>query len=126
MWKSRSEPPADAQVRRRARSTVVYPADALRLPGPAIYEAARSAMTRISDLTVPPRGARAFPVPAGHLFRIVCVEGAQVGDLNVWNTRNLSERFFSGKTRAIHATHVSTGDRLWSTLPYLRPLATRS
>ncbi len=37
---------------------------------------------------------------------------------------DLSERFFSGKTRALHATHVTTGDRLWSTLPFLRPLAT--
>ena len=37
---------------------------------------------------------------------------------------NLAERFFSGKTRALHGTHVSTGDRLWSNLPYLRPLAT--
>ncbi len=26
--------------------------------------------------------------------------------------------------RALHATHVSTGDRLWSTLPTLRPVAT--
>jgi uncharacterized protein YcgI (DUF1989 family) len=63
-------------------------------------------------------------VPAGHLFRIVSIEGPQVGDLNLWNAHDLSERFFSGKTRALHATHVTTGDRLWSTLPYLRPLVT--
>ena len=63
-------------------------------------------------------------MPAGHFFRIVSVEGPQVGDLNLWNAHDLSERFFSGKTRALHATHVSTGDRLWSTLPALRPLAT--
>ena len=25
---------------------------------------------------------------------------------------------------ALHATHVSTGDRLWSTFPRLRPMAT--
>jgi uncharacterized protein YcgI (DUF1989 family) len=73
---------------------------------------------------VPPRDARAFSVPAGHLFRILSIEGPQVGDLNIWNAHDLSERFFSGKTRALHATHVSTGDRLWSTLPHLRPLAT--
>ncbi|HEY0121019.1 MAG TPA: DUF1989 domain-containing protein, partial [Rhizobium sp.] len=36
----------------------------------------------------------------------------------------LSERFFSGKTRALHATHVGVGDRLWSSLPSLRPMAT--
>ena len=55
--------------------------------------------------------------PAGHVFRIVSIiEGPQVGDLNLWNAGNLAERFFSGKTRALHATHVSTGDRLWSAL----------
>ena len=63
-------------------------------------------------------------MPAGHFFRIVSVDGPQVGDLNLWNAHDLSERFYSGKTRALHATHVSTGDRLWSTLPSLRPMAT--
>ena len=70
------------------------------------------------------QGRQSFPVAAGDIFRIVSIEGPQVGDLNLWNAHDLSERFFSGKTRAIHATHVSTGDRLWSTLPYLRPMAT--
>ncbi|MCP4332930.1 MAG: DUF1989 domain-containing protein, partial [Gammaproteobacteria bacterium] len=54
----------------------------------------------------------------------VSVEGPQVGDLNLWNAHDLGERFFSGKTRQLHATHVSSGDRLWSTLPGLRPMAT--
>lgn len=116
--------PADAVERRRAPAVVVYPVHTLPRPDPAIYAAARAGMAKLSELTVPPRDARAFAVPAGHLFRIVSVEGPQVGDLNVWNAHDLSERFFSGKTRALHATHVSTGDRLWSTLPYLRPLAT--
>ena len=52
------------------------------------------------------------------------VEGPQVGDLNLWARDNAQERFFSGKTRALHGTHLSTGNRLWSNLPYLRPLAT--
>ena len=74
---------------------------------------------------VPPREARTFNVPAGHFFRIVCTDGGpQVGDLNLWAAGDLSERFFSGKTRALHGTHLSTGDRLWSCLPYLRPMAT--
>jgi len=90
----------------------------------AFYAAARAKLEKTSELTVPPRDARAFTVAAGQLFRIVSVEGPQVGDLNLWNLHDLSERFFSGKTRALHATHVSTGDRLWSTLPSLRPLAT--
>jgi uncharacterized protein YcgI (DUF1989 family) len=53
---------------------------------------------------VPPRDANAFEAPAGHLFRIVSVEGPQVGDLNLWNSHDLTERFYSGQTRALHAT----------------------
>ena len=81
-------------------------------------------MEKVGETIVPPREARAFDVPAGHFFRIVSIEGPQVGDLNLWNAANLAERFFSGKTRALHATHVSIGDRLWSALPWLRPMAT--
>src|SRR5262245_19661709 len=119
-------PPADADARRGCPPVVVYPADTLEGPDMAALEAARSTMTKHSELLVPPRDARAFRVARGQLFRIVSVDGPQVGDLNLWNAADLSERFFSGKTRALHATHVSTGDRLWSSLPNLRPMATIS
>ena len=84
----------------------------------------RQDLTIVDEIIVPPRAARTFRVPKGRFFRIVSIEGAQVGDLNLWNAHDLSERFFSGKTRALHATHVGPGDRLWSTLPQLRPMAT--
>jgi hypothetical protein len=90
----------------------------------AFYGGARAELSKVAELTVPPRDAKAFEVAAGHFFRIVSVEGPQVGDLNGWNARDLAERFYSGKTRALHATHLSTGDRLWSTFPALRPMAT--
>ena len=121
---TRIAPPPDAALRRKAKAVIVYSVDQLPPFDAAFYDAARSDLTKVAELIVPPREARTFSVPAGHLFRIVSVEGAQVGDLNLWNARDLTERFFSGKTRALHATHVSTGDRLWSTLPYLRPMAT--
>jgi uncharacterized protein YcgI (DUF1989 family) len=116
--------PPDAAERRSAKAVVAYPVENLPPFDPAFYETARSGMKKVSETIVPPRDGRAFTVPAGHFFRIVCHEGSQVGDLNLWNAHDLSERFFSGKTRALHATHVSTGDRLWSTLPSLRPMAT--
>lgn len=116
--------PPDAAERRRAKGVVVYPMDKLPPFDAAFYETARGDMRKVSETLIPPRDGRAFTVPAGHFFRIVCPEGSQVGDLNLWNARDLSERFFSGKTRALHATHVTTGDRLWSTLPWLRPMAT--
>jgi len=116
--------PPDAEARRSAKPKAVYSVDHLPPFDAAFYNAARSELTKISSLVVPPRDARAFHVPAGHFLRIVSVEGPQVGDLNLWHEHDLSERFFSGKTRALHASHVSTGDRLWSSFPSLRPMAT--
>ncbi len=116
--------PGDAAARRARPPVVCYPVETLPKPDMATLTRARQMLEKIFEVFVPPRDARAFDVPAGHFFRIVSIEGPQVGDLNLWNTHDLSERFFSGKTRALHATHVTTGNRLWSTLPNLRPLAT--
>jgi hypothetical protein len=118
------QPPSDADQRRAAKPVVVYAVDRLPAYDAAFYDNARSELRKIGETLVPPRDARTFDVPAGHFFRIVSVEGPQVGDLNLWNAGNFAERFFSGKTRALNATHVTTGARLWSTLPYLRPMAT--
>lgn len=116
--------PSDADERRGKPPVVVYPVETLPPADFDLLDAARQTLTKVSELTVPPREAGSFHVPQGHFFRIVSVDGPQVGDLNLWNAADLSERFFSGKTRALHATHVGVGDRLWSTLPYLRPMAT--
>jgi uncharacterized protein len=116
--------PIDAETRRRAKPVICYPVSSLPQPDMAALGRARERLTKVHELLVPPRDARAFEVPMGHFFRIVSVGGPQVGDLNLFNAADLSERFFSGKTRALHATHLTTGDRLWSTLPYLRPMAT--
>ena len=124
MRSSQTNAPSDAARRRTVPPVVVYTVDKLPAYNGAFYQSARRGLTRVSETIVPPREAKTFQVPAGHFFRIVSIEGPQVGDLNLWNAHDLSERFFSGKTRALHATHVTTGDRLWSTLPYLRPLAT--
>lgn len=118
------EPPADADARRAVAPVVCYPTETLPPVDLAGYRAARAGWTLASTVTVPPREARCFRVAAGSFFRIVSVEGPQVGDLDLWAADDLGERFFSGKTRALHGTHLSTGDRLWSNLPHLRPMAT--
>ena len=116
--------PVDAAKRRSQPPVVCYTVENLPDLDTAFYENARSGMRKVSEVIVNPRDASTFDVPAGHFFRIVSTEGSQVGDLNLWNAEDLSERFFSGKTRQLHASHVSTGDRLWSNLPGLRPMAT--
>ena len=118
------DPPADAAARRAASPLVCYQVDQLPPNNLELYRRARAGAERTGTITVPPRDARCFEVEAGSFFRIVSVEGPQVGDLNLWHASDLGERFFSGKTRQLHATHVSTGDRLWSSLPGLRPMAT--
>ncbi|PPJ46443.1 DUF1989 domain-containing protein [Rhizobium sp. KAs_5_22] len=116
--------PTDAAERRAVKPVVCYPVETLPVPDMAMLRRARETLTKVDDVIVPPREGATFSVPKGHFFRILSIDGPQVGDLNLWNANDLTERFFSGKTRALHATHVTTGNRLWSTLPNLRPIAT--
>jgi uncharacterized protein YcgI (DUF1989 family) len=116
--------PQDTDARRAVPPVICYPQDTLPVPDMRRYRAAREGAEKVSEVVVPPREAACFRVAAGQFFRITSVEGSQVGDLNLWNAADLSERFYSGKTRALHGTHVSTADRLWSCFPHLRPMAT--
>lgn len=119
-----SPEPADSAERRAAPPIVCYRVDQLPPVDLDGFVTALADAEVVSQVLVPPRDARVAPVSAGQSFRITSVDGPQVGDLNLWNPSDLSERFFSGKTRQLHASHLTTGDRLWSTLPSLRPMAT--
>jgi uncharacterized protein len=116
--------PNDAKARRAVAPVICYPTDTLPKPDLKTYRAARLEAHKSGEVIIPPREAGCFNVPAGHFFRITSVEGSQVGDFNLWNANDLSERFYSGKTRALHGTHLNTGDRMWSSFPNLRPMAT--
>ena len=121
---NQNQEPVDAKERRAIKPVISYPIDNLPKYDSSLYADARDEMKLVESIVIPPREAKTFEVPAGHFFRIVSVDGPQVGDLNLWNKDNINERFFSGKTRALYGTHVSTGDRLYSNLPFLRPMAT--
>jgi len=73
---------------------------------------------------VPIRTGYAWPVRAGQVVRLVTIEGPQVCDLNLWSLDNPRERFWASRTRQLQGAHVTTLDRLWSCLPYLRPMVT--
>lgn len=123
-YRPRNTAPSDAEVRRAVKPVICYPNETLPPFDADFYSTAKNNLSFVSEVIIPPRDARTFMVPAGHFFRISYCDGPQVGDLNLWNAQDLNERFFSGKTRALHGTHVSTGDRLWSNLPHMRPMAT--
>jgi uncharacterized protein YcgI (DUF1989 family) len=78
----------------------------------------------VEPTVVPVRSPWAWTVPAGHLCRIVTIEGPQVADFNAWNRHNPREHFWAARTRQLEGTHVTTFHRLWSCLPYLRPMMT--
>ncbi|MEH6444263.1 MAG: DUF1989 domain-containing protein [Oceanospirillaceae bacterium] len=117
-------PPSDAESRKQAEVTICYEVDQLPSYDHQFYQQARAQLTKIDEIIIPPRDAASFKVPKGHFFRISSVEGSQVGDLNLFNANDIEERFFSGKTRQLQASHLTTGDRLWSNLPNLRAIAT--
>lgn len=113
--------------------TTFYPA-AYQITKGSALDVDRNFYQRIADIRhpreliekihVPIRTGQAWKVPAGHVFRIVAEEGAQVGDLNIWNQHNPREHMWAARTRQLQGAHVSTFDRLWSNLPFLRPLVT--
>jgi uncharacterized protein YcgI (DUF1989 family) len=116
--------PEDADKRRAVRPVICYPNDTLPDVDLSLYRAARRDAVKTDEIMVSPRDAACFSAPQGHFFRISSVEGPQVGDFNLWNRDNLQERFYSGKTRALHGTHITTGEQMWSSFPALRPMAT--
>jgi uncharacterized protein len=62
--------------------------------------------------------------PIGQICTLSTPYGPQVGDLNIFSLHNPRERFWASRTKQLHAAHISVGDRLWSNLPYMRPLVT--
>src|ERR1044071_5719717 len=85
---------------------------------------AESSRQQLAEFDLPPRTGRAWHVDAGQIFRITTIEGPQVADLNLWSADNPREHLWSSRTRQLQAAHVTTFDRLWSTLPALRPMVT--
>ncbi len=116
--------PQDADARRATEPVICYPIDGLPKPDMDLYAQARTGAVKTYEILAPARDAACFEVPAGLFFRISCPEGPQVGDLNLWNKSDLSERFYTGKSRALHGAHLSKGERMWSSFPHLRPMAT--
>jgi len=80
------------------------------------------ALLKQQDFVIPPRSGKAWHVPAGSLFRLSTPQGPQVGDLNIWNACDPREKFWAARTRQLQSSHVKEGDRLWSCLPFMRPL----
>ena len=119
-----SKKPHDLESRMGSKPIVCYPNNNLEDQNLTILHRARNNLFKKKEIIIPPRRAKTFEVKSGNFFRIESMEGPQVGDLNLFQLNNFDEKFYSGKTRALYGTHLSTGDKMLSSFPYLRSLAT--
>lgn len=91
-------------------------------------KAARRDYELTERFTILPFSGRGFVVPQGHTFRVIQAAGPQITDATFWNAHNPKEHFSSMRTRSIEdggiRGEISVLTRLWSEVPYLRPMAT--
>ncbi len=71
-----------------------------------------------------PHSGKVFRVRAGEIFRIVETEGPQICDLWIFNAENPKEHFWSNYTMVIEGVYLRPFGRLWSNMPWFRPMAT--
>jgi uncharacterized protein len=82
------------------------------------------AMTMERQVVIPAQHGRAFEVGQGQVLRLTQKAGPQVIDFAMWNRQNPREMFWAGRTRIIEGAHPTTGARLWSLEPWMRPIFT--
>jgi hypothetical protein len=79
---------------------------------------------KVHEFVVPARTGKAFTLDQGQILRVACHEDTQVADFDVFNRANPKEAFSASQSRAIHGSHLTTGDRLWSHPIYQRAMMT--
>lgn len=94
---------------------------------PDFFEQVRNAKANyrpLENTVIPPNNGKGFSVKKGQIFRIVQVEGPQVVDVALWNLNEPKEIFRPEHSFLIEGWFVGENTRLWSDVPYFRPMAT--
>ena len=86
--------------------------------------AARPSYRLVDRTVIPPFSGAGMVVKRGHAFRVVDVDGPQVADVAFWSADDPREAFRQPRTFAIEGWMVRPYTRLWSDVPWFRPLAT--
>ena len=94
---------------------------------PDFYQAVRNAKpdyTLTEKSVIPPNNGRGFEVKKGQVFRIIQETGPQVVDVALWNLHEPREFFRPEHSFLIEGWFIRENTRLWSDVPYFRPMAT--
>ena len=78
----------------------------------------------VERFVMPPRSGKGFIVEKGQTFRVVEEEGPQIADVALYNSDNPGESFKSLRTFAVEGWFLKRFTRLWSEVPWFRPMAT--
>ena len=102
-----------------------------RFPTPSLDEgfyedlrACRDTFRLIREVDIPRTSGKGFVVKCGQAVRIVCTEGGQIADVDVFNADNPAEHLWANQTLNREGAHLTTFSRLWSNMPWFRPLMT--
>lgn len=86
--------------------------------------AAHERYTKVDEAVVEPFTGRGFRVPKGHAARFVLVDGPQVADVGFWSAADPRETLDAARTQLLEGFVMRPPYRLWSDVPWLRPIAT--
>ena len=79
----------------------------------------------LSDsFTILPPGGHAFTVKKGHILKFVQEDGPQAAVVAFWNAHNPREYYNCVRNRLYEGLYIGPLTRLWSDVPYLRPMLT--
>lgn len=94
---------------------------------PAFYDHVREARanyTLAQRAVISPNNGQGFEVKKGQLFRVIQETGPQVVDVAMWNLHDPREIFRPEHSFLIEGWFIRENTRLWSDVPYFRPMAT--
>jgi uncharacterized protein YcgI (DUF1989 family) len=86
--------------------------------------AARARHNLVGEFIVPPLTARGFVAKTGQTFRVIQEKGPQAAGMSLWNLHNPNEFYNAMRTRVPEGVFISVHTRLWSEVPWFRPMAT--
>jgi uncharacterized protein YcgI (DUF1989 family) len=77
----------------------------------------------VNELIIPKGEGKAFEVLKGRVFRVIDLEGKQVGDMTLLNLRDFREKFSSQVTVATNGMSFKKAEKLYSGPPGMNVMA---